>query len=93
MTFGTTLVCTSHCTRGDSDNRISIQPEGRFWQEPEPSQATGMALAYTLIILSHFKFLESVSIATALQNKFCEIESFITSEVGFVAENEECWHL
>ena len=25
---------------------ISIQPEGRFWQEPEPSQATGMALAH-----------------------------------------------
>ena len=24
---------------------ISIQPKGRFWQEPEPSQATGMALA------------------------------------------------
>jgi hypothetical protein len=24
---------------------ISIQPLGRFWQEPEPSQATGMALA------------------------------------------------
>ena len=21
---------------------ISIQPEGRLWQEPEPSQATGM---------------------------------------------------
>jgi hypothetical protein len=25
---------------------ISIQPLGRFWQEPEPSQATGMALAH-----------------------------------------------
>jgi hypothetical protein len=24
---------------------ISIQPLGRFWQEPEPNQATGMALA------------------------------------------------
>jgi hypothetical protein len=24
---------------------ISIQPLGRFWQEPEPSQAIGMALA------------------------------------------------
>jgi hypothetical protein len=24
---------------------ISIQPLGQFWQEPEPSQATGMALA------------------------------------------------
>jgi hypothetical protein len=23
---------------------ISIEPLGRFWQEPEPSQATGMAL-------------------------------------------------
>ena len=28
---------------------ISIQPEGRFWQEPEPSQATGMALAHCII--------------------------------------------
>ena len=25
---------------------ISIQPEGQFWQEPEPSQATGVALAH-----------------------------------------------
>ena len=25
---------------------ISIQPEGRFCQEPEPSQATGVALAH-----------------------------------------------
>ena len=31
---------------------ISIQPEGRVWQEPEPSQATGMALA--LCILGSF---------------------------------------
>ena len=28
---------------------ISIQPEGRFWQEPEPSQATGMALAHRIL--------------------------------------------
>ena len=28
---------------------ISIQPEGRFWQEPEPSQATGMALAHYIL--------------------------------------------
>ena len=28
---------------------ISIQPEGRFWQEPEPSQATGMALAHCIL--------------------------------------------
>ena len=27
----------------------SIQPEGRFWQEPEPSQATGMALAHCIV--------------------------------------------
>ena len=27
----------------------SIQPEGRFWQEPEPSQATGMALAHCIL--------------------------------------------
>ena len=28
---------------------ISIQPKGRFWQEPEPSQATGMALAHRIL--------------------------------------------
>ena len=28
---------------------ISIQPEGRFWQEPEPSQATGMVLAHCIL--------------------------------------------
>ena len=27
----------------------SIQPEGRFWQEPKPSQATGMALAHCIL--------------------------------------------
>ena len=27
----------------------SIQPEGRFWQEPGPSQATGMALAHCIL--------------------------------------------
>ena len=28
---------------------ISIQPESRFWQEPEPSQATGLALAHCIL--------------------------------------------
>ena len=28
---------------------ISIQPEGRLWQEPESSQATGMALAHCIL--------------------------------------------
>ena len=28
---------------------ISIQPERRLWQEPEPSQATGMALAHCIL--------------------------------------------
>ena len=28
---------------------ICIQPEGRLWQEPEPSQATGMALAHCIL--------------------------------------------
>ena len=28
---------------------IVHQPEGRFWQEPEPSQATGMALAHCIL--------------------------------------------
>ena len=38
---------------------ISIQPEGRFWQEPEPSQATGMALAHSIL----GSFLGQVAIA------------------------------
>ena len=29
---------------------ISIQPEGRLWQEPEPSQATGTALAHCILV-------------------------------------------
>ena len=38
----------------------SIQPEGRLWQEPEPSQATGMALAHCILgsflgVGSHFR--------------------------------------
>ena len=28
---------------------ISIQPEGRVWQVPEPSQATDMALAHCIL--------------------------------------------
>ena len=28
---------------------IGIQLEGPFWQEPEPSQATGMALAHCIL--------------------------------------------
>jgi hypothetical protein len=28
---------------------VSIQPLGRFWQKPEPSQATGMALARCIL--------------------------------------------
>ena len=28
---------------------ISIQPEGQFWQDPEPSQVTGMALAHCIL--------------------------------------------
>ena len=28
---------------------IGIQPEGRFWQQPEPSQATGMALVHCIL--------------------------------------------
>jgi hypothetical protein len=28
---------------------ISIQPLGRFWQEPEPSQETGMVLARCIL--------------------------------------------
>jgi hypothetical protein len=32
------------CGRHNVYMIISIQPLGRFWQEPEPSQTTGMAL-------------------------------------------------
>jgi hypothetical protein len=44
---------------------ISIQPLGRFWQEPEPSQATGMALARCILgkflgIVCHYFLLESM---------------------------------
>jgi hypothetical protein len=42
---------------------ISIQPEGRFWQEPEPSQATGMALAHCSI--EQHKFLVRFSVLFA----------------------------
>jgi hypothetical protein len=28
---------------------ISIQPLGQFWQQPEPSQATGMALVHCIL--------------------------------------------
>jgi hypothetical protein len=48
-------------------------------------------IGYTLIILSHFEFLESVSIANSLQNELCETENLIPPDVGFAAENEECW--
>ena len=37
------------CKLCPQDIIISIQPEGRFWQEPEPSQATGMALAHCIL--------------------------------------------
>ena len=32
-----------------SSSSSSIQPEGRLWQEPEPSHATGMALAHCIL--------------------------------------------
>ena len=46
--------CLQHATEDDQEIMrhiiiISIQPEGRFWQEPEPSQATGMALAHCIL--------------------------------------------
>ena len=41
------LSCNTHIT--SSLVIISIQPEGRFWQEPEPSQTTGMALAHCIL--------------------------------------------
>ena len=32
-----------------SSSSLVFSPEGRFWQEPEPSQATGMALAHCIL--------------------------------------------
>ena len=37
------------CISEDIHLFISIQPIGRFQQEPEPSQATGMALAHCIL--------------------------------------------
>ena len=37
---------SSGCSR--LDIIISIQPESRFWQKPEPSQATALALAHCI---------------------------------------------
>jgi hypothetical protein len=39
--------CSNRLSSNSSS--ISIQPLGRFWQEPEPSQATGMALARCIL--------------------------------------------
>ena len=39
----------AHILTSSSFIIISIQPEGRLWQEPEPSQATGMALAHCIL--------------------------------------------
>jgi hypothetical protein len=47
---------------------ISIQPEGRFWQEPEPSQATGMALAHC--ILGSFLWVGCVMLTVHNSNVF-----------------------
>ena len=46
------LHCISATTTQTQRHRafiISIKPEGRLWQEPEPSQATGMALAHCIL--------------------------------------------
>lgn len=48
-----------------------------------------MIIGYTLIILSHFEFLERVSIANYFKNERRETESLIPTDVGFTAENEE----
>ena len=45
----THLCNTLHVITSSSLVIISIQPEGRFWQEPEPSQATGMVLAHCIL--------------------------------------------
>jgi hypothetical protein len=45
---------------------ISIQPLGRFWQEPEPSQVTGMALARCIL----GKFLGVVCHCFPLEQRF-----------------------
>jgi len=49
-----------------------------------------VTIGYNLIILSHFEFLECVSIANSLQNELCETDVLISTDVGFAAKNEEC---
>jgi hypothetical protein len=50
---------------------ISIQSLGRFWQEPEPSQATGMALARCIL----GKFLGVVCRCFPLAQGYCSLSS------------------
>jgi hypothetical protein len=42
--FGIIIIIIISSSSGSSSS--SIQPLGQFWQEPEPSQATGMALVH-----------------------------------------------
>jgi hypothetical protein len=54
---------------------ISIQPLGRFWQEPEPSQATSMALARCILgkflgVVCHC-FPLTVNRTSKCRNVFC----------------------
>ena len=48
----------SHVLEDHQSSSSSIQPEGRLWQEPEPSQATGMALAHCIkVYIQNFRMI------------------------------------
>ena len=53
---------------------ISIQPEDRFWQEPEPSQATGMALAHFNKVFQKAVPTQDVSNLLSLPLCYCKQE-------------------
>jgi hypothetical protein len=70
---------------------ISIQPLGRFWQEPEPSQATGMALARC--ILGKFLgvvcrcFLLTLDVPTFAVSTSPTVRALLVAKGGTVDEN------
>jgi hypothetical protein len=69
-----------------SSSSISIQLLGRFWQEPEPSQATGMALASCIldkflgVVCNCFPCLQTFPL-------FPTTRAFLVAKAGTVGEN------
>jgi hypothetical protein len=75
---------------------ISIQPLGQFWQEAEPSQATGMALARCIL----GKFLGVVchciplplDVSTFADSTYPTTRTLLIAKGGTVGENAETTH-